>query len=114
MSGRVGWTQETVFLHLLDGFRHFLVTKLRVVAVVPRLTNRQATKRASTRRWTGRMVKVETDMSDVIALVDEAAACAALLAATLAKISAGMRSLGTVNSFEHPQHQRSERVKSFS
>ena len=56
----------------------------------------------------------ELDLNDVMGLIDEAAACAALLAATLTKLSASLRSTGAVDAIEDAEHQHAQRVKAIS
>ena len=57
------------------------------------------------------MITGESDLSEVLALIDDAAICAAELAATLTKISAVLRSSRSVKTIEHSLHQRPQRVK---
>ena len=58
---------------------------------------------------------METDFTDVLTLIDEAAACAALLAATLTKLSTRLRrSPSLLEALDHAQHESSERFQSVS
>ncbi len=54
------------------------------------------------------MAPTENDPSDIVALIDEAAACSASLAATLVKIGAVMRSSGALDSLGHALQERPE------
>ena len=65
-------------------------------------------------KGSGRMgTGADIDMAEIHQLVEESAACSALLAATLSKLGAALQAAGAVEALEDPQHQRPQRLESF-